>query len=168
MRRATISGLLLFGLTACSFGFKGGGLPPDVRTAAVLPFENETADPTISQAVMLTVKEAVERRLGLRSAGETQADVIVRGKITRYDPDLPVAYQGVPGAAGTADTVKVTQRLLSMSVSVEMVERKTLKVIYSNPIAVDGTYDPGRESDGRRRALDKLATKIVEGAQSKW
>jgi hypothetical protein len=92
----------------------------------------------------------------------------VRGKITRYDPDLPVAYQGVPGAAGTADTVKVTQRLLSMSVSVEMVERKTLKVIYSNPIAVDGTYDPGRESDGRRRALDKLATKIVEGAQSKW
>jgi hypothetical protein len=168
MRQATISGLLLVALTACSFGFKGGGLPPDVRTAAVLPFENETADPTISQAVMITVKEAVERRLGLRSAGESQADVIVRGKITRYDPDLPVAYQGVPGAVGAADTVKVTQRLLSMSVSVEMVERKTLKVIYSNPIAVDGTYDPGRESDGRRRALDKLATKIVEGAQSKW
>ena len=62
----------------------------------------------------------------------------------------------------------MTQRLLSMSVSVEMVERKTLKVIYSNPIAVDGNYDPGRESDGRKRALDKLVTKIVEGAQSKW
>jgi len=100
MRRAITSGLALIALAACSFGFKGGGLPPDVRTAAVLPFENETADPTISQAVMLSVREAVERRLGLRSAGENQADVIVRGKITRYDPDLPIAYNGVPVRPG--------------------------------------------------------------------
>ena len=168
MRRAITSGLALLGFAACSFGFKGGGLPPDVRTAVVLPFENETADPTISQQVMLSVKEAIERRLGLRASGESQADVVVRGRILRYEPDLPVAFQGTQGASGTANTVQVTRRLISMTVSVEIVERKTLKVIFTQQIPVEGEYEPGREPDGRRKALEKLMTKIVEGAQSQW
>lgn len=167
MRRSTTSLFLVLLLSGCSFGFKGGGLPPDVRTAVVLPFENETTDPTISQQVMLAVKEAIERRLGLRSAGETQADVIVRGKISRYEPDLPVAYQGTTGATGTR-AVQVTRRLVSLSVNVEIVERKTGKVIWPGSISVEGEYDPGREADGRRKALEKLVSKIVEGAQSRW
>lgn len=168
MRRATSSLMVALALAGCSFGFKGGGLPPNVRTAAVLPFENETADPTISQQVMLSVKEAIERRLGLRSSGENQADVVVRGKISRYEPDLPIAFQGTQGATGSANTVQVTKRLVSMTVSVEIVERRTNKVIFTQPISVEGEYDPGREPDGRRRALEKLVSKIVEGAQSQW
>lgn len=168
MNRATTSALLLLTLAGCSFGFKGGGLPPGLRTAVVLPFDNETTDPTISQQVMLSVKEAIERRLGLRASGESQADVIVRGKISRYEPDLPVAFQGTPGAAGTANNVSVTRRLVSLTVNVEMVERVTSKVLYTAPISVDGDYEPGREAEGRRRALDKLVTKIVDGAQLQW
>jgi hypothetical protein len=166
MRRSTTSLALLL-LAGCAYGFKGGGLPPSVRTAVVLPFENETTDPTISQQVLLSVKEAIERRLGLRSAGETQADVIVRGRIARYEPDLPVAYQGATGAGG-ANTVQVTRRLVSLSVNVEIVEKATGKVIWPGSISVEGEYDPGREADGRRKALDKLVAKIVEGAQSRW
>ncbi len=168
MRRAITSSLLLVAMAGCSFGFKGGGLPPEVRTAAVLPFENETSDPTISQQVMLSVKEAIERRLGLRSAGENQADVVVRGKISRYEPDLPVAFQGTPGVGGTANTVQVTRRLVSLSVNVEIVERKSSKVILSQSFSVEGDYDPGREPDGRRKALEKLVSKIVDGAQQQW
>lgn len=168
MRRSTTSLALLLLTAGCSFGFKGGGLPPDVRTAAVLPFENETTDPSIGQQAMLSVKEAIERRLGLRASGESQADVIVRGKVTRYEPDLPVAYQGTPGVAGTPNTVQVTRRLVSLSVSVEIVERKTGKVIWPGSVSVEGEYGPGREPDGRRKALENLVTKIVEGAQSKW
>lgn len=166
MRRSTTSLALLL-LAGCSFGFKGGGLPPDVRTAVVLPFDNETSDPTISQQVMLSVKEAIERRLGLRGAGEKQADVIVRGKITRYEPDLPVAYQGTTTAGGT-NTVQVTRRLVALTVSIEIVNSKTGKVIWPGSVSVDGDYDPGREADGRRKALEKLVSKIVEGAQSQW
>ncbi|MEP6590540.1 MAG: LPS assembly lipoprotein LptE [Gemmatimonadota bacterium] len=168
MRRATISLLLLTTLAGCSFGFKGGGLPPGLRTAVVLPFDNETTDPTIGQQVMLAVKEAIERRLGLRASGESQADVVVRGKISRYEPDLPVAFQGTPGTAGGANTVSVTRRLVSLTVNVELVERATSKVLYTAPISVDGDYEPGREAEGRRRALDKLVTKIVDGAQLQW
>lgn len=168
MRRSTTSFALCLLLVGCSFGFKGGGLPPNVRTAVVLPFDNETTDPTIGQQVTLSVKEAIERRLGLRSAGETQADVIVRGKISRYEPDLPVAFQGTPNSAGTGTTVQVTRRLVSLSVNVEIVERSAGKPIYTGTIAVEGEYDPGREADGRRKALEKMVSKIVEGAQSQW
>lgn len=166
MRRSTTSLALLL-LAGCSFGFKGGGLPPEVRTAVVLPFDNETSDPTIGQQVMLSVKEAIERRLGLRAAGEKQADVLVRGKITRYEPDLPVAYQGTTSASG-ANTVQVTRRLVSLSVSVEIVATSTNKPIWLGSVSVEGDYDPGREAEGRRKALEKLVSKIVEGAQSQW
>jgi hypothetical protein len=33
---------------------------------------------------------------------------------------------------------------------------------------LEGDYEPGRELEGRERALEKLVTNIVEGAQSQW
>ncbi|HEX9164798.1 MAG TPA: hypothetical protein VF862_02735, partial [Gemmatimonadales bacterium] len=62
---------------------------------AVMPFENVTSDPTLTAEINRAVREAVEDRLGLRPAGEKDADAIVTGTIRRYEPDLPVAFQGV-------------------------------------------------------------------------
>jgi hypothetical protein len=80
-------------LQAC-YGFAGGGLPPQIKTVAVLPFDNQTPEPTLTQEISRSVREAVEQRLGLRQATEQRADAVVRGSITRYEPDLPVAYRG--------------------------------------------------------------------------
>lgn len=168
MRRATISSLAAFLLAGCAFGFKGGGFPPDIRTVAVLPFENETADPAISQQVLLSVREAMERRLGLRAAGENQADAVVRGKVVRYEPDLPLAFTGTPTGNGTANTVQVTRRQVTVGISIEISDRKGGKTIYQGSLTADGEYDPGREADGRKKALDKLVNNIVTGAQSQW
>jgi hypothetical protein len=33
---------------------------------------------------------------------------------------------------------------------------------------VEGDYETGQEAAGRKRALDKLITNIVDGAQSQW
>jgi len=35
-------------------------------------------------------------------------------------------------------------------------------------LLVEGDYETGREADGRKRALDRLITNIVDGAQSQW
>jgi len=35
-------------------------------------------------------------------------------------------------------------------------------------LTVQGDYQPPAEADGRKQALDKLVTEIVEGAQSQW
>lgn len=114
-----------------------------------------------------TVRDAVEGRLGLRSAGERQADAIVRGTITRYDPDVPVAYTG--GPAGQQNQVQVTQRRVMMTVTIEITNQKTGAVIWARSgMSVEGDYTPGQERDGRRKALEQLANNIVEGAQSQW
>src|SRR5512139_2269914 len=99
-------------LAGCLYGFSGGGLPPGVRTVAVLPFENLTSDPTLTAEVNRVVREAVQDRLGLRQSAEKDADAIVTGTIRRYDPDLPVAFQGV--GPEEQKKVEVTRRLLQI------------------------------------------------------
>jgi Lipopolysaccharide-assembly len=151
-------------LGGCLYGFAGGGLPPGVRTVAILPFENLTPEPTLTRDIQEAVRDAMEGRLGLRPAGESSADAVVRGTISRYEPDLPVAYQG------NANTeVQVTQRLVQITVAVEIVDQRSGRTLWErSSLTLDGNYDPGRELDGRRRAYDRLVTNIVEGAQSQW
>jgi hypothetical protein len=158
---ASLSALLL---TGCLYGFSGGGLPDDIRTVAVLPFDNLTSDPTLTQDVNLAVRDAMERNLGLRQAGQDQADAIVRGSISRYEPDVPVAYTGT-----AQNTVNVTKRLVQITVSVEIVDQKRNRTLWQRSgLTVEGDYDPGQEQNGRKKALDQLVTNIVQGAQSQW
>lgn len=157
---ASLSTLLLGG---CLYGFAGGGLPPSIRTVAVLPFDNQTPEPTLTQEISRAVREAMEQRLGLRQASEARADAVVRGTITSYDPDLPVAYEG-----GENRDVDVTRRQVRITMSVEILDQKQGKALWQRNVAVTGDYDPGRESEGRRKALDDLVVNIVEGAQSQW
>ena len=160
---ASLSALALGG---CLYGFAGGGLPPNIKTVAVLPFDNQTPEPTLTQEIAVAVREAVEGRLGLRQASERQADAVVRGTITRYEPDLPVAYTGEQQDGGR---VTVTRRQLQISVSVEILDQAGGKPLWQRSgLLLKGDYDPGQEAEGRRKALDELVTNIVEGAQSQW
>jgi curli biogenesis system outer membrane secretion channel CsgG len=162
-----ISGCLI-GLSALAlggcYGFAGGGFPPTIKTVAVLPFDNQTPEPTLTQEISQAVREAVERRLGLRQAALSQADAVVRGSITRYEPDLPVAYTG-----DDSSRVTVTRRQVQITLSVEILDQKQGKPIWQrNGLVVRGDYQSGQESEGRRKALDDLVVNIVEGAQSQW
>jgi hypothetical protein len=157
----TVSALALGG---CLYGFAGGGLPPSIKTVAVLPFDNQTPEPTLTQEISQAVREAVERRLGLRQSAEAKADAVVRGSITRYEPDLPVAYTG-----NDSSRVTVTRRQVQITVSVEILDQKQGKALWQrNGLTVRGDYESGQEAEGRRKALDDLVVNIVEGAQSQW
>ncbi|HET9512765.1 MAG TPA: LPS assembly lipoprotein LptE [Gemmatimonadales bacterium] len=146
------------------YGFAGGGLPEGIRTVAVLPFENLTSDPTLTSEINAAVREAVQDRLGLRQAGENQADALVRGTITRYEPDLPVSFTG-----GENNQVNVNRRLVQIVVSVEILNQREDKILWKRDgLVLEGDYPTGREADGRRLALERLVTNIVEGAQSQW
>ncbi len=133
----------------------------------MLPFDNQTPEPTLTQEVSVRVREAVENRLGLRQASERQADAVVRGTISRYEPDLPVAYTGDENAEG--NPVTVTRRLVQITVSVEIRDQRENKMLWQRSgLLLEGDYQTGRETEGRERALEKLVTNIVEGAQSQW
>jgi lipopolysaccharide assembly LptE-like protein len=159
-----LASLSTLALGGCLYGFAGGGLPPSIKTVAVLPFDNQTPEPTLTQEISRAVREAVEQRLGLRQASEAKADAVVRGSITSYDPDLPVAYQ-----AEADREVNVTRRQVQITVSVEILDQKQGKPLWQRSgLMVKGDYDPGQEAQGRQKALDDLVVNIVEGAQSQW
>jgi len=164
LRRSGALALLLLSGCVWKYGFAGGGFPAEIRTVAVLPFENQTFEPTLSSEINTAVREAMESRLGLRQAAESQADAVVTGTITRYEPDVPIAY------AGTEDNrVQVTLRKLQIVVSIRIMDRKNEKVLWERQgLAVDGDYQGADETNGKREALEKLIQQIVDGAQSQW
>jgi hypothetical protein len=138
---------------------------------AVLPFENLTADPTLTQEINRAVREAVQNRLGLRQAGENQADAIVRGTISRYEPDVAVGISSTPRDPGQQSQVSVTRRTVQITVTVIIEDQREGRTLWERSgLMVEGEYDTAREQEGRgrERALERLITQIVEGAQSQW
>lgn len=148
----------------CLYSFAGGGLPSHVRTVAILPFDNQTGEPALTQEVADVVREAMEDRLGLRVAAEDDADAIVRGTISRYEADLPLSFQQT--AAGN---VSVTRRLVQITLSVEIFDQVEGRPLWQRSgLRMEGEYDPPEETRGRELALESLVADIVDGAQSQW
>jgi hypothetical protein len=155
----SVTGLALVG---CLYGFAGGGLP-NIKTVAILPFDNDTPEPALTTEVANAVHEAIESRLGLRPAGEATADAVVRGRIARYDADLPLAVQTGTGEAN------VTRRQIQLTVDITILNQRDGKTLWQRQgLTITGDYQPPQEAEGRKTALQKLVTEIVDGAQSQW
>jgi hypothetical protein len=149
-------------VAGCLYGFAGGGIP-NVKTVAILPFDNDTPEPALTQQVNDAVREAFQGRLGLRLAGEATADALVRGRIVRYEPDIPQAV--LPGQGRAT----VTKRRVMLMVDVELVDQRDGKTLWKRQgLSAEGEYDPPQEQQGLKAALVKLVNDIVDGAQSQW
>jgi hypothetical protein len=130
---------------------------------AVIPFDNLTAEPALTAEINRAVREAVQDRLGLRPAGEAQADAIVKGTIQRYEPDIPVAFTGDPN-----QNVQVNRRKVQIVLQVQILDQRNNRVLWErNGLSVEGDYTSS-EIEGRRKAIERLITDIVDGAQSQW
>lgn len=159
---AVAGSITLASLTGCLYGLAGGGLP-NIKTVAIQPFDNQTPVPQLTTEVNDAIRQAFESRLGLRQAGEQTADALVRGRIVAYQADVPLAFVAGQGQA------PVTRRQVQVTVDVEVLDQKEGKTIWQRQgLTVQGDYQPPAEADGRKQALDKLVTEIVEGAQSQW
>jgi Lipopolysaccharide-assembly len=157
--------LVLTALTlhGCVYGFAGGGLPPSVRTIAVLPFENQTPSAELQQEFMARLRKELRSRLGVREAGETQASAIVRGAITRYEPDVPIAF-----SSDQTQSVAARRKLL-LTVDIEIYDQVAGRLLWSRKgLTAEGEYPERQEAEGRRQAIEKLVNDVIEGAQSQW
>jgi hypothetical protein len=142
------------------YGFKGGGLPPEINTMAVVPFDNKTPSPTLQQELLEQMRSELRRRLGLRDAPESEAKAIVRGVITDYQQDIPVGF--------TTQSASVRRRL-QITIDVEIFDVRKGKVLFSRKgLRAEGEYAERAEAEGRRAAIERLVSDIVEGAQSQW
>lgn len=166
MRRSGTNWLLVLlplAATACIYGFAGGGLPPHIKSIAVLPFDNQTSASTLQTELYTAMRKDVEGRLGLHEASESKADAVLRGTITKYEADIPIAYSADPSQANSA------QRKLQITVDVDIVDQSTGRTIWSQKgLMRDGSYSERDEASGRKQAIQKLVNDIVAGAQSQW
>lgn len=165
LRRLLLTAALMLpaGLSGCIYGFAGGGLPPHVKTAAVLTLDNETASPELPRELQTALRNGLESRLGLRAAPEDRAGALVRGKITRYETDMAVSFSADPNQATTA------RRRLSVQVDIEIVDQVTGNVLWARSgIRAEGEYAENGEAEGRKQAIDRIVNDVIEGAQSQW
>jgi hypothetical protein len=150
-------------LAGCLYKFSGGGLPSHIRTVAVLPFENQTAAAELTVELSDALRKAMQSRLGLRDASEARATAVVRGTITKYEPDVPVAFSADPNQATTA------RRRLQISVDVEIVDQTNGKTLWTRKgLSAEGEYAERAETEGRKQALERIVNDVIEGAQSQW
>src|SRR5918912_3782022 len=158
MRRSGSSVLLLVLplLTACVYGFAGGGLPSHIRTVAILPFDNQTSASTLQRELYTQMRRDLENRLGLRDAAENRANAVVRGRIVRYEPDIPIGYSADPNRATSAE------RKLQITFDVEIIDQSTGRTLWSQKgMTTEGTYSERAEVAGRREAVEKIVNNIV-------
>jgi hypothetical protein len=158
---------LLATLSGCIYHFTGGGLPANVNTVAVLPFENETSQPLLDTDIQRALQTAFPRNLGVRLADQATADAVVRGKVTRYE-EVPASYR--PTQPGQSD-VPVIQRQVRITYDAEIYDVKEDKPLWRGQSqTVIGNYQPDTqtEGDGRANAIKDLVNKVIEGAQSQW
>jgi hypothetical protein len=155
--------LILAGACGVRYGFAGGGLPAHIRTMAVLPFENETPSPDLQRELLELLRRELRGRLGVREGAEATADAVVRGTIKNYDVDIPVGFSADPQQAVTA------RRKLQVTIDIEIVDQSNNKVLWERRgLRAEGEYAERAEAAGRRLALEKIVSDVVEGAQSQW
>lgn len=163
---ALTAGAAAAGVQACSlspYKFAGGGLPRNVRTIAVLPFENQTSVPDLQQLLFTSMRNTLQSRLNLRDASETRADAIVRGTIVKYDADVPIGYSADPRQASQA------RRQLQLVIDVAIVDQASGRTLWERKgLSAKGEYAERDELAGRRQAINQIVNDVVEGAQSQW
>jgi hypothetical protein len=167
VRTDALAIVLLALVAACNYGFRGGGgFPGHVRTLYVEPFENRTDRFDLDQQLFRQLTEELPRSLGLRLGSEQTADVVVRGRIIRYDDQ---AQNYLPGQQ--TGSVQVIQHQVQITISVEIVDRTRNEILWeSQGVSGRGEYRPDTQTDqvARVRALEHVVRQIIDGAQSQW
>lgn len=155
-----------FVLGGCNYGFRGGGgFPAHINSIFIEQFDNDTPQFDVDQQIYRQLTERLPRAFGVRLAGESTADAVVRGTVSRYE-DVAQNYR--PSEGGRVDVV---QHQVQITVRVRIIDLERNLIIYeSSGISGRGEYRPDTQSDdaARAEAIATLVQQIIDGAQSQW
>ena len=87
----------------------------------------------------------------------------MRGVVRTYDADVPTGFSADPSQAVTS------RRKLQIVLDVQIIDQTNGKTIWEKKgLRAEGEYAERDEIAGRREAIKRVVTDIVEGAQSQW
>ena len=164
MRAAAALILTTLVVAGCRFPYSlnGGGLPTDIRSVAIIPFDNETPSPEVQHELNEALRSSFGSKLGLKEASEDKASAVVRGKIVKYDLDVATGFSANPAQATSS------RRQLQITVHVEIFDQIHNRSLWTKDVTEVGDYPEGGEAQGRKSAIDKIVTGVIQGAQSNW
>lgn len=155
--------LAVLSLSGCLYGFSGGGLSRELRTVAVLPFDNLTPVPEVQRELFEAMRKAMNDRLNLRDAPAERADVLVTGTIKEYEVDLPVGVTADPRQATSA------RRKLQIVVDFTITNQRTGEILKEAAGSRrESQYAEGGEARGRKDAIDQLINNLIDDMLSQW
>lgn len=166
-RSAALLALLLPLLAGCMYSFVGGGLPGHVRRVYIEPFDNETPYQTLTSDLLREMQDRLPGNLGVRLASQQTADAIVRGTI-RSAEEQTTNFNPTPDPTGR---ITRNEARVQITFDAEIYDVRQDTVLWvGNSVTAVGLFDPNREDvdDGRRKALEEVVQKLIEGAQSQW
>ena len=159
---ALLAAAIALGATACRYSLNGGGLPTDIRSVAIIPFDNETPSAELQHELNEALRSNFASKLGLKEAAEDKASAVVRGRIVSYELDVSTGFSANPAAATSS------RRQLQVKVHVEIFDQLHNHTLWSGDLAALGDYPEGGEATGRKQAIEKIVTDVIQGAQSNW
>lgn len=169
-RRSSHLFLILLGLLSlggCMYSFQAGaGFPDHVKTVAIVPFDNETNRPELTDEIFQALLQEFPRSQGLTPAGEDVADAAVYGVIRRYDLSTPSYRPAAPG-----QSPQVLQRQVTIAIEVQIVNLVDNEILWeSRSVSAQGQYLEESETEeiGKALAIELLIQRIIDGAQSNW
>jgi hypothetical protein len=156
-RRWLLVGLVALGGSGCA-GYKLGpvnGLAAREKSVQVNPFDNQTLEPRLTDAVTSQLRKQLQRDGTYQLASHNDGDIVVSGSVTRY------VRQEV--SFSSSDILTVRDYRLELSAQVTAHERSTGKVILDQ--VVTGTTLIRVTTDltsTERQALPLLAADLAK------
>lgn len=154
-------------LSAGCVGYQlGSMLPSDIRTVAVPPFVNRTAEPNLEDEATRAAIAEIQRDGSLRVIDPALADAILKVTLKEFEL-VPVAYT-------EEKSTQVDEYRMRLHASVVLQRLRDNSVVYENPDVVGETefIVSGDMSSSKRNALPEaardLAHQIVKKIVEAW
>jgi len=167
-RRTVVASFLLFPcsvfLVSCTYSFKGGSVPPHLKTIAIPIVEDQSGygDPTLRDSFTKQLVDRFTNDNTLQLADRNSADSILEGVVTEVK-DAPVVLQGGE---------QVAQRRMTVTVRVTFQDLKLRKKVWEKSFTSWGDYSSGsgltQRNDGVLEAVRKLTEDILNDTVAGW
>lgn len=146
----------------CAHYSFSGSLEPHLKTIAVSPFENRTAEFGIAENLNEAVISEFTRDNTLKIADRNVANILMEGTLLQVE-DRPGAFD---------ESEKVQDMKVYLSVEIKCTDQVKGQILWKERLTQWGSYDPARGADARldgiAEAIEKLSQDILNKTVANW
>lgn len=146
--------LVLSGLQGCLYSFKGGSVPPHLKSIAIPLFDDQSGsgEANIRETFTNDVKDRFRQDNSLHVAEKADADALLEGTLT--------SVVTTPLVVTTGETL--SKQRVTITVKIIYQDLTLKKKIYEKEFSDYGDYDVSGGPDQRQTAISAALVKLTE------